>query len=212
MQCVKGMIVGSLMVLLARPVSLHAQEFEIQQLLLNVEKLAHFKVILQNMYKGYKILHEGYTGIKNISEGNFNIHHTFLDGLLSVSPSVRKYKRVADIIQYQLLIVREGKAAYHQFRQDKSFTAVEIEYMGRVYRDLADQSLKNLDDLMTVITAGKLRMSDDERITSIDRIYSDVVDDWAFLKHFNNTTKLLSMARVRELQDIDVGRQISGVK
>lgn len=210
MNCVKGMIGCALMVLLARPV--HAQSFEAQQLLLNVEKLAQLKQILENMYKGYKVLHEGYTGIKNISEGNFNIHQTFLDGLLSVSPAVRKYKRVADIIRYQLLIIKEGKAAYRQFSQDQNFNSLEIEHMAGVYRNLADQSLKNLEDLLTVLTAGKLRMSDDERITAIDRMYSDIVNEFTFLKQFNNSNKLLSLARARELQDIDVLRKVSGVK
>ncbi|MFX9630904.1 hypothetical protein ABTO69_20345, partial [Acinetobacter baumannii] len=57
-----------------------AQSDEVQQLLLNVEKLAQFKKILQNMYDGYKLLHKGYTAVKNISEGNFSLHKTFLDG------------------------------------------------------------------------------------------------------------------------------------
>jgi hypothetical protein len=206
----KGIIGCVLLVMLTRPVC--AQQFEAQQLLLNVEKLAQLKQILENLYKGYKVLHDGYTGIKNISEGNFAIHQIFLDGLLSVSPAVKKYKRVGDIIRYQLLILKEGKAAYRQFRQDKHFTAKEIEYMAGVYENLANQSLNNLDDLMLVLTAGKLRMSDDERITLIDRIYSDILEQWSFLKHFNNTTKLLSLARARELQDVEVSRKLSGIK
>src|SRR4051812_4125515 len=75
-----------------------AQEQEIQQLLLDVEKLAQLKNILTDLKKGYEILSGGYQTIKNISEGNFNLHQTFLDGLLQVSPVVRNYKRVADII------------------------------------------------------------------------------------------------------------------
>src|SRR4051812_48291730 len=94
-------------VLFFKPIFLQAQEQEIQQLLLNVEKLAQFKKILQGMYDGYEILQKGYTAIKNISEGNFTIHQTFLDGLLAVSPAVRKYKRVSDVIDYQVRILKE---------------------------------------------------------------------------------------------------------
>ena len=66
-----------------------AQSQEVQQLLLNVEKLAQFKKILQNMKQGYQVLHKGYTTIRNLSQGNFSLHKTFLDALFEVSPAVR---------------------------------------------------------------------------------------------------------------------------
>src|SRR5690242_21852837 len=83
------------------------QSQEAKQLLLDVEKLAQLKQMLASMKKGYDILHKGYTSIKNISEGNFNLHKTFLDGLLQISPAVRKYKKIADIIDFQIKIVKE---------------------------------------------------------------------------------------------------------
>jgi DNA repair ATPase RecN len=157
-----------------------AQSDEAQQLLLNWEKLSQFKKILQNMYDGYKILHKGYTAVKDISEGNFNLHKTFLDGLMEVSPAVKKYKRVADIIRYQVRIVKEYKAAFNQFKTDRQFTSEEISYIGRVYTNLFQKSLKNLDELTMVITAGKLRMSDDERLQAIDRIYASIENQYSF--------------------------------
>ena len=61
-----------------------AQKDEIAQLLLNVEKLAQFKQILSDMKKGYKILNGGYNTIKDLSEGNFSLHKTFLDALMDL--------------------------------------------------------------------------------------------------------------------------------
>jgi hypothetical protein len=190
---------------------LKAQSAEIQQLILNVEKLAQFKKILQNMYDGYKILHKGYTAVKDISEGNFNIHKTFLDGLMQVSPAVRKYKRVADIISYQLRIVKEYKAAFNGFKDDKQFTASEIDYVGKVYSNLLKESLKNLDELAMVITAGKLRMSDDERLQAIDRIYLSIEDQYSFLNDFNGNTAMLALQRKSEQVQIELSRRIYGI-
>ncbi len=186
-----------------------AQSYEAQQLLLNWEKLAQFKKILQNMYDGYKILDKGYTAVKDISEGNFTLHKTFLDGLLEVSPAVRKYKRIADIINYQLRIVKGYKAAFNQFKEDKQFTVEEINYLGKVYKSLFEQSLKSLDELTMVITAGKLRMSDDERLQAIDRIYSSVKDQFLFLKDFNGNTAMLSLQRKSEQAEIKMSRKIN---
>ncbi len=188
-----------------------AQSDEAQQLLLNWEKLAQFKKILQNMYDGYKILHKGYTAVKDISEGNFTLHKSFLDGLLQVNPAVRKYKRITDIISYQVRIVKEYKAAFNQFKGDKQFTIQEIEYLGKVYKNLFEQSLKSLDELAIVITAGKLRMSDDERLQAIDKIYSSVEDQFSFLKDFNSNTAMLSLQRKSEQAEIKMSRRINGL-
>jgi hypothetical protein len=73
------------------------QSQEIQQLLLNWEKLTQLKTILNDMYEGYKIIDKGYTTIRDISQGNFSLHKDFLDGLLEVSPAVQRYKRIAEI-------------------------------------------------------------------------------------------------------------------
>ncbi len=188
-----------------------AQSDEAQQLLLNWEKLAQFKKILQNMYDGYKILHKGYTAVKDISEGNFTLHKSFLDGLLQVNPAVRKYKRIADIINYQLRIAKEYKAAFNQFKEDKQFTIQEIDYLSTVYKNLFEQSLKSLDELAMVIISGKLRMSDDERLQAIDKIYAAVEDQFSFLKDFNSNTAMLSLQRKSEQAEIKMSRRINGL-
>ena len=189
-----------------------AQSQEAKQLQLNVEKLAQLKLMLSNMKKGYDILSKGYTAIKDISKGNFNLHKTFLDGLLQVSPAVRKYKKVAEIIDFQLKIVKEYKAAFNEFKGCKQFTIDEIQYMGKVYGNLFSESLKKLEELAMVITAGELRMSDDERLKAIDRIHKDVTDQYTFLNEFNNSTAMLSAQRDNEQREIELVRKLHGIK
>ncbi|MCH5688760.1 TerB family tellurite resistance protein [Niabella sp. W65] len=188
-----------------------AQADEIAQLILNIEKLAQFKQILSDMKKGYEILSGGYNTIKNISEGNFSLHKAFLDGLMEVSPAVRNYRRVADITNYQIILVKEYRKAYERFRQDNNFNADELAYLGRVYDNLFKESLRNLDELLTVITAGKARMSDDERLQAIDRIYADMQDKLMFLRHFNNNTTILAVQRAKERNDAQTIRKIYGL-
>ena len=188
-----------------------AQSDEAQQLLLNWEKLTQFKKILQNMYNGYKILHAGYTSVKDISQGNFTLHKTFLDGLMQVSPGVRKYKRIGDIINYQFQIVKEYKVAFNQFKNDKQFTVSEISYLESVYKNIFEESLRALDELVMVITAGKLRMSGDERLQAIDKIYASIENQYSFLRDFNGNTALLSMQRKSEQVEIKMSGRINGI-
>lgn len=191
--------------------NLSAQSDEVQQLLLNVEKLAQFKQILSDMKKGYQILSTGYSTIKVLSQGNFNLHKTFLDGLMMVSPTVKKYKRIADIINNQLMIVKEYKNAFGRFKHDGNFNPDEIDYLGKVYGNLFKQSMNDLDELTTIITDSKLRMSDDERLESIDGIYNNLQDKLLFLRHFNNNTTILAVQRAREKNDAITMKKIYGV-
>lgn len=200
-----------LLLVLGLPHFLKAQTKEAEQLLLDVQKLSQLKQMLADLKKGYEIVYKGYSTIKNISEGNFNLHQVFLDGLLQVSPAVRNYKKVADIISLQLRIVSEYKSAFKQFKQNGKFTADEIDYMGKVYSNLFDESIKNLETLTMIITSGTLRMSDDERLKQIDGLYEDMIDKLDFLRHFNNQTSVLALQRIKEENQINFSKKIYGL-
>ena len=185
-----------------------SQSQEAQQLVLNYAKLKQLEEILDQMYKGYKILTTGYNKIKDIAEGNFNLHRAFLDGLYQVNPNVRKYYRVADIIKYQKLLVDEYKRATKRFKETDQLTDGEIRYILSVFEYLGKQSLKNLDELIMVITANKLRMNDGDRIAAIDRIFFELQDEVVFLRQFNASTDLLIAQRQREMGEIIQSKKI----
>jgi DNA repair ATPase RecN len=189
------------LLLMVYPVKSKAQSFEITQLILDIEKLAQLKNILSDLYKSYQILSDGYEAIKNLSQGNFNLHQAFLDGLLGVSPVVKNYKRAADIIENQVRIISEYKSAYSRFSRDKNFNPDEITYLSQVYNNLVSETAKNLENLLNVITADKLRMSDDQRLHAIDGIYESSKDQLMFLRHFNNSTTVLAVQRAVEHND-----------
>ncbi|MEO7988606.1 MAG: TerB family tellurite resistance protein [Chryseolinea sp.] len=199
----KAGLVAVLFFALHYPVTVQAQSQEAVQLILNYEKLQQLEEILDNMYKGYKILTKGYNTIKDIAEGNFNLHQVFLDGLFAVNPSVRNYKRIPYIIQYQQYLVKEYKRAFNRFKNDPNLTVREIKYLENVYGHLFKQSLRNLDELLMIVTATKLRMSDEERLQAIDRIYLDMENKLVFLKIFNSSTQMLAMQRAREKHDVE---------
>ena len=204
----KILIVGILLVGLLLPSKVTAQAQEMQQLILNIEKIAQFRQILKDMKKGYEILNGGYNTLKKISQGNFSLHKTFLDALMQVSPTVRNYRRVGDIITYQVLLLKEYKAAFSRFRNSGNFNPDEIAYLERVYNNLFKQSLRNIDELTSVITANKMRMSDDERLAAIDKIYADMQDKLLFLRSFNNNTSVLAIQRAKEHNGVNAMRSI----
>ena len=159
--------------------------------------------ILSDMQSGYTILTQGYGQVKDISEGNFNLHSAFLNSLMAVSPEIRKYGRIADIIENQASIVSEYKATLKQANAGGHFNAQEMVYMNGVFSSLLTQSLNNLTTLANVITASNLRMSDAERLQAIDHIYSDTQSKLVFLRNFDTQVAILSLQREKEQNDVN---------
>jgi len=62
-----------------------------------------------------------------------------------------------------------------------------------------------------IITATKLRMSDDERMKAIDRIYYELEGKVVFVRSFNNGTQLLAIQRARSANDVRTLRHIYGI-
>ncbi|OOQ61946.1 hypothetical protein [Mucilaginibacter pedocola] len=189
----------------------NAQGQEMQQLLLNIEKLTQLKSILADMKTGYQIYEQGYGTVSSLAKGNFSLHSVYLNGLLEVSPVVRNYGRVAEIISQQASLLHEYKSAFAKFKRSGSFNAKELDYMSSVYSHLVKQSLNDLSDLANVLTATKLRMSDDERIKAIDRIYTGSNDKLQFIRHFNCQGTLLSLQRTKEMGQVKMLKQLYGI-
>jgi hypothetical protein len=86
-----------------------------------------------------------------------------------------------------------------------------VDYLASVYGQLNKQSLKNLESLLMVITAGQLRMSDDERLSAIDKIYSDMQEKLLFLRHFNAQGMGITRQRGLEQRDISGMQELFNV-
>lgn len=188
--------------------SARGQSAAVQQLLLNVTKLAQFRQLLKDLQTSYSILNKGYSAIKDIAAGNFNLHEAFVDGLLLVNPSLAKYRRVADIIREEKSIVRQYKTAFRYFKTSGQFRVEELDYLGKVYSNLVDKTIVNLDALATVLTAGKLRMTDDERLMEINRLYEDTHRMLGFLTGFNDKVAQLVQQRRSQVKDLDNIKQL----
>ena len=200
MKHLKFLMVAVLLLGSAVTTQVRAQSADLTQLILDIEKLTQLKGILSDMKQGYDIINGGYNQVKQIADVNFSLHSTFLNGLLLVSPAVANYSRVADIILKQGYIVSEYRHYYSQFKQS-GFNSDELAYMANVYTTLLQQSLQNLSQLADIIAAGKLRMSDDERLRAIDRIGADTDDKLTFLRTFNQQAAVMAIQRQHELNN-----------
>jgi hypothetical protein len=196
---------------MAATTALKAQAFDVEQLLLDIQKLSELKQILTDLKQGYQVLDAGYSAVRDVAKGNFNLHQAFLDALLVASPAVKNYQRVADIVNLEASMLGKYQSAWGQFQRSGRLTPGELSLLGQVYGNLLAQAAKGLSDLENILTDGTMRASDAERMAAIDGIYSGMVEKAGFLDQVNNTTALLAMQRAGEEKDVGVMKGLYGL-
>src|ERR1700722_18926331 len=116
----------------------HAQSIAdlLIELELDKEKLSSMKNTLQEMYQGYAELEQGYTHIRDIAKGNFNLHASFLDALLAISPAVQSDPRIATVLNSEYRIVSGYRSANTRWTTAGVFTGQELDYIVNTYSAL----------------------------------------------------------------------------
>jgi hypothetical protein len=177
-----------------------------------LQQIAALKVYLGYAKKGYTIVTSGVNTIRNIKEGDLNLHRDFFNRLKNVNPSIRKYVKVADIIAYQLKIIKQTKITIQQIRETKQFTEAELGHCKQVFNNLLYECTKTVEELILVTTSGKLEMKDDERLKRIDGLYANVQDKYSFACSFSEDMGLLAVQRLGEQMEINRSKLINGIK
>lgn len=177
-----------------------------------LQQIAALQVYISYAKKGYKIVSSGLHAIRDIKKGDLNIHSTFFNSLKAVNPKIARYKKVADIISYQFRIIRQVKKTIAYIRETRQFTPEEIEYNRKVFDFLLQECIGTINELLAVVTSGELQMKDNERLTRIDRLYTDMQDKYTFCTVMSEDLALLAAQRMGEHQEISNSKLINGIK
>jgi len=180
----------------------------IQQLLLDFQKLQEMKAILQRMYKSYEILDKGYTEIRNLAQGRYDLHKVFLDGLLAISPAVKDYYRIKAIVDAEYNLVKEYKAGSARAHGSGVLTSRELDYVDGIFSTVFNRSLQSIDELTMVLTAQRLRMDDAQRLRAIDRLYAEINGQLMAVRDLNNETALQVLQRKRAANDLETLKKL----
>jgi len=173
-----------------------------------IDQIAALKVHLGNLKKGYQIVQQGLYTIDNIKSGNFNLHRDFFSSLNNVNPHIKNSAKVADIIAYQVYIIRDFKQTNTRLKRNGNLTPEELYYLGYCYTNMMKSCDLTLAQLMETITKDKRQMTDDQRIKEIDRLHEDMRDKYAFVRAFGNDNLSLSAMRSKEKRDAELRKML----
>jgi hypothetical protein len=177
-----------------------------------LQQIAALQVYLGYAKKGYNIATSSINTIRNIKNGDFNLHQDFFNRLKNINPAIRRYAKVADIIAYEVKIIKQTKVTLQQIRKTRQFTEAELDYCKQVFDTLLDECIKTVDELILVTTSGELEMKDDERLKRIDWLYADIQDKYSFACSISEDMGLLAVQRLGEQMEINRSKLINGIK
>jgi hypothetical protein len=163
-----------------------------------IEQIAALEMYMGYAHKGYSIAQNGLKTIDYLKKGEWHLHTDFFNSLDLISPEIKNYAKVADIIALQAKILHSYKNTYQQIKQNELFNAGEVDYIEQVYNILIKSCAADLDDLTSVITPRDWKLKDDERFKRIDALYISMLDKYSFAQSFGNETKVLALQRMKK--------------
>lgn len=180
---------------------------------LQIQRLQNKTIWLQNAQKTLenKMSQLKLNEIRDWVQKQKKLYEDYFEELKKVKSAIANYKRIKDIIEMQVAMVSEYKGAWALFRQDKNFTAEELEYMLNIYTGMMDESMKNIDQLFMVVNAFATQMADAKRLEIINGVADNVQQQLLDLKEFNNQNKMLSLQRASERGEIEYVKRLYGI-
>ncbi len=136
----------------------------------------------------------------------------YFEELQKVKLLITYYQRIKDITVKQARLVQEYRTAWGLLKSDKHFSAWEIDYMGKVYNGILNETIKNIDQLTIVINSFKTQMSDAKRLELINSVGDRVDENIMDLRQFNNENALLSLQRAKDEQEINLVKKMYGLE
>lgn len=181
---------------------------------LKIQRLQNKTIWLQNAQKTLentmsKIKLDEITGWV---EKQKTLYQDYFNELREVKTAISYYYRIREITSKQLQLVEAYKKAFALFKQDKHFTSKEIDYMGNVYSGILDESVKNIDQILLVITSFSTQMDDAKRLTIIDAAANAIDQNYNDLIQFNHQNISLSAKRSKDQAEIDEVRVLYGLQ
>ncbi len=174
----------------------------------HAEQLAALKLHLDNIRKGVDIIYRGWTAIENCKTGNFNLHRDFFGSLKKVNPHIANSAKVADIIAFEVHILRDMRNVRNFCQRSGQFTPEEVRYVTKLYTNMVFLCDVSISELLMILRSDEAEMKDDERLARIGDLHEDMMDKRDFAFSFASQTRALSFERAREQAEVKHMRTI----
>jgi hypothetical protein len=181
---------------------------------LKVQRMQNQTIWLQNAQKALEnqLSKLRLAEIAGWSDRQRQLYSNYYSELWQIKSYISYYQRIKDLTMKQVALVSAYKSAWSLFQQDKHFLPAELSRMQQVYSGILEVSVRNLDQIMLVVGANQTQMSDEQRLDLINKAGDHLDENYSDLQQFNNQNELLSLARSKDMNDMQTVKNLYGIR
>lgn len=168
-----------------------------------LQQIAALKVYADYLSKGYDIANKGLKTIKGFTKGEFDLHTGFFNSLKTVNPIVANNKKLEEIVKWQAAIIKA-----FGYSMPKGFSPEDSSYFQAIKTKILKECSNDAEEVLLVISSGKLEMRDDERLKRIDKLHLQMQDKLQFTESFLTQLKTLALQREQEEKSIQKSKEL----
>jgi len=186
---------------------IRAIDLEVQRLQNQTIWLQDAQKTLENQLSKLKLAE-----ISDWSQKQKELFSGYYSELWDIKTAVAYYSRLAELSQKQVAMVNSYSRAWDLLKADKHFSADELAYMEKVYSGILQASVKDLDQLLAVIHAGKTQMPDAKRLELVNQTADHMDATFSDLQRFNSENQLLSIQRAADENEVATLKRYYGIE
>jgi hypothetical protein len=183
-----------------------------QQRKLMAAQIAEYQIYFGALKTGYHIAESGLNTAHDLKNGTFTLNSDYINSLSQVNPVIQKSpkgKAIADL-NNQAMALLATEISWQQ--QQKILTPAETGYLQKVRDNLAAKCRLDMDELLQVLTPGKLQLTDAQRLSRLDELYESMKDKYAFAGSFTAQCRKLALGSKQQTQDNGQLKKLYGIQ
>lgn len=178
-----------------------------------VQRLQNKTIGLQNAQKALEntLSKLKFEEISDWTEKQRAQYATYFDELQKVKNLIATFRKVKEISENQVRLVKQYERIFRLLRSDDHFSAAELDYMFRIYSGMIDASLRDIEQVTLAVQALTTKMSDGERLAIIERVAASIEKISGDMQQFTNQNIRLSLQRARDQKEVLALREWYGL-
>lgn len=164
-------------------------------------QIAELQIYIELTRKGYELVTDGLNLVRDISNGEFTLHQLFYTSLKTVSPQIRKYPKLKTIIDQQLYIQKLVTSLRQEINKDNAFIPSQRNYINSALDNLKSDTDQLEKQLITILADNKFELSDDQRISQINKLFEKSSSQLQFIHQFSS--QALALIHMIQTEHLD---------
>ena len=184
-----------------------AVDLSVQRLQNGVIDLQNAQRVLENMLSSLRL-----QDIASWTQQQKELYQGYFDELWQIKTALSYADRLRYIVQLEKQLYQEYSSAWGVLQKNGLFNPIQLRQIDAVYAQYIDQSVAATDDLIRLMGAFSVQMSDAQRLALIDQVTQELTTLIRQLRAFTGSIQNLSRERAAKLDGLNKLLKLYGLQ